>query len=212
VPLGLDARMLVISRPTSPLFADIDGQVGAAFFQGRSWSVDYRAGTIAQLSQLPRPSGRVVALQFPKTNGRVADGGWYPSIAVSVGGEGIRMSLDTGAAIALNERGIARLGSGPVIRATSFIPNATAVRWHAAHPDWPYVHDAGVEPGVNLIRAAGVSLGGVQLGPVWFSTRSNDDVFSGETVGGKLGGSAFAGKGIVLDYPGARAIFEDDSN
>ena len=63
-----------------------------------------------------------------------------------------------------------------------------------------------------MIEVPSLTLGGVTLGPVWF-TRRPDDAFhtfmSGmmdQPVEGALGGNAFAGRTFTLDYPAARMV------
>jgi hypothetical protein len=99
------------------------------------------------------------------------------------------------------------LGDGlPAVRGTSFVRRDLAALWHHRHPHWRFVADGGQSDGTDLIRVPQVQLGAGTLSNVWFSTRPHDDVFEGDAVAGKLGGTAFVGKMFILDYPKRIAI------
>lgn len=210
-PLGRHGELAVFDRSVedraNPILAGFDGQLGASWFQGRVWRLDYLNARVRVEPSAPPDVRRkpAIPLRFPTdAEGRRADGAWYPSVRVEIDGERLDMSFDIAATVALTETAVRRLNDSlPPVRATSFVTSATARRWRERHPDWPIVDDASVHPDIVLVRVPRVGLEGVQLGPVWFSTRHADDVFEGETVAGKLGANAYDGRIVVLDYPGA---------
>ena len=90
------------------------------------------------------------------------------------------------------------------MRATSFARRDVLDAWRRAHPDWPVHEDVSVHHDVVAIRVPSVRIGTIDLGPVEFTTRPADDVFEGEPgLDGKLGGNAFAGRVVTIDYPRA---------
>ena len=209
-PQGRQARLVIFTRDDDarrdPILNGFDGQLGASWFQDRSWTFDYRARRVTLRGPLRDDDGTVVPVRFAfGPGGRRLDGGQYPRVTVVVDGTAHVMSFDTAASVALNAAARARIGDDlPAVSATSFIRRSVLDAWRRAHPDWPALDDISVQSGMAAIRAQSVRLGSIDLGPVWFTTRPNDDVFEGEpSLEGKLGASAFFGRAVTLDYPRA---------
>ncbi len=178
-----------------PIYTGIDGQLGWTWLDDRIWTIDYVERHLYQdYSAPPYPDADRVALSFDSKHR-------YPRMDVMIDGRHYEASLDTAASVALSETALQRLGDAlPGVRATSFIPQRTLDAWHAAHPEWTYIANAGVSKGVSLIRVPDVRAARVVFRGVWFSTRPNDDVFQGERADLKLGPSAFGNCAVTLDY------------
>ncbi len=210
VPKGRDGRLFVFARDegerNDPILRGFDGQLGASWFQDRVWTFDYRAGRVLLRDSIAVDDGRRVAVRFATgPDGRRIDGGQYPRISVVVGGVQHAMSFDTAATVALKDDGKSRrLNLARLVRATSFIRRGVLDAWRRSHPDWLVADDVFVQRDGIAIRVPSVRLGTVELGPVEFTTRPGDDVFDGESsLDGKLGGNAFAGRVVTVDYPRA---------
>ena len=208
MPLGRDGRLVVFRRDADdrkdPILAGFDGQLGASWFQDRVWTFDYRTPAVLLRDAISSDDGARVPLHFATgTDGQRVD--QVPLLNAVVDGEIRTMSFDTAATVALNERARTRLADGlPAVRATSFIRRAGLDALRAAHPDWPAVDDVSVQPGMAAIRVPSVRIETVELGPVWFTTRPDDDVFDGEPkLVGKLGANAFVHRVVSVDYPAA---------
>ena len=209
-PRAFAGDLRVIAPDASdPIFAGLDGQLGASWLQDRIWLFDYPAGQLQLLSFLPQhPDSMVIRLLFEHDDrGRKIDGREYPALNLVVDGRSLRAAFDTAATVALRPAVAASLRDGWAdVRATSFVTQALAARWHAAHPGWRFVHEASVAQGVDLINVPEVDAGPVRFRNVWFSTRPGDDVFEGEAVSVKLGPSAFGKERVILDYIDEQAI------
>lgn len=175
-----------------PIFAGLDGQLGWSWFADRIWTIDYVGHRFYLDYAAPEyPSNDRVPLTFDRMHR-------YPSLDIAIDGKTYHAALDTAATVALADRTMA----------ASFIPRRTLDAWHAAHPGWQYVADAGASSGVSLIRVPEVRAGRVTFRNVWFSTRPGDDVFQGETVDAKLGPTAFGNCAVTIDYVHDAAGFE----
>lgn len=213
-PLGLKGGIPEVhlgkDQLADPLFRGIDGQVGASWFQERVWSIDYVSHRVQWFpdGRAPRHDPALeVPFSFVRSAGASLDGSEYPLVSVAIDGVRLSMSLDTGASVALSKTTLNTLNDGlPAVRGASFVLRDVAGAWHRKHPRWRYVANAGQTGGVDLIQVPLVRLGGVALSNVWFSTRPHDDVFEGDAVAGKLGGTAFVGKMLILDYPKRIAV------
>ena len=210
VPSGREGRLVVFARDDDdrkdPILSGFDGQLGASWFQDRTWTFDYRGRRVLLRDSISADDGPRVPVRFATgPDGRRIDGGQYPRISVIVDGVERAMSFDTAATVALNEGARSRFGNAlPLVRSTSFVRRAVLDAWRRAHPDWPVMEDVSVARGIAAIRVPSVRLAAIELGPVWFTTRLADDVFDGEpNLDGKLGANAFPGRAVTLDYPRA---------
>jgi hypothetical protein len=188
---------------SDPIFAGIDGQLGWSWLDDRIWTIDYTGHHLYQdYSAPPFPDAARVPLVFDSKHR-------YPQVDLLIDGKSYRAALDTAASIALSQRTMQELGDAlPPVRATSFVPHRTLDAWHAAHPEWTYIADAGIAKGVSMIRVPEVRAARVVFRSVWFSTRPDDDVFEGEGVDLKLGPSAFGNCAVTIDYVNESAGFE----
>jgi hypothetical protein len=186
-----------------PIFNGLDGQLGWSWLNDRIWTIDYAGHHIYWDRTAPSfRDANLVPLSFDA-------GHRYPMLDIAIDGKTYRAALDTAATVALSQRTVAALNDGlPQVRATSFIPKRTIESWHAAHPQWQYIADAGYSHGVAMIRVPEVRANRVTFRDVWFSTRPDDDVFQGETVDAKLGPTAFGKCAVTIDYVHDDAAFE----
>lgn len=210
VPSGWTVPILV-----PPPGMHFDGMLGSPWFGGRTWEWDYRAGTLRLLPDgaLPKADpAHVVKLGFQRGD----DGAHtthFPRIAARVDGEELQFLFDTGATFRLDAAAAAKLGDAGVReRAGNFINASVMQGWHARHPDWPYLEHG--DSGMAMIRVPSVEVAGYATGPAWFSARP-DKAFReymaqwmDRPVDGALGGEAFQGFRITVDYPGETAVFE----
>jgi hypothetical protein len=210
MPAGFEGRLPIFTRDAidraDPILRGFDGQLGASWFQNRTWTFDYRGQRLTLRGRVVDADGVRMPVSFARgRDGRRLDGRQYPHLGTVVDGTARTMSFDTAASVALSESGRARLHEPlPPVRATSFVRRAVFDAWRGAHPDWPTLDDVSVIPQVAAIRVPSVRLGALDLGPVWFTTRPDDDVFGGTaSIDAKLGANAFAGRIVTLDYPRA---------
>lgn len=211
---GGDAPDLPIMAPP-PGFGDDDGLLGARWFGDRTWEWDYRAGTLRLLPDGALPevaSTHVVKLGFQEgENG--AHTSHFPRIPVRIDGEELQMLFDTGAMFRLDEAAAERLGDAVVReRAGSFITRSVIERWHERHPDWPWIDEG--DSGMAMIRVPDVEIAGYHTGPVWFSARPDRNFhewiaqWMDQPLDGAIGGNAFDGFRITIDYAAETAVFE----
>jgi hypothetical protein len=192
-----------------------DGMLGTAWFGDRTWEWDYRAGTLRLLADGALPDAEpahVVKLGFQRgDDGRHTT--HFPRIPARVDGEALQFLFDTGATFRLDEAAAARLGDASVReRAGNFITREVMQRWRERHPDWPAI-DKG-DAGMAMIQVPAVEIAGFRTGPAWFSARP-DAAFHeymaqwmDQPVDGALGGEAFRGFRITVDYASGTAVFE----
>ena len=221
-PALADPRIPRPELPAMPVTAagsidDGDGMLGAPWFAGHTFAFDYprRRLELRAPGDLPRvgPEHRV-AVGFP----RGADGAVispYGRIQMTVDGETIDMLLDTGATVDLTDTAIAALGGTARLRATSFITRTVFDRWHAAHPDWRVLdHADRTAKDAPMIEVPRVSVGGYEVGPVWFTWRPDDAFhqfmaqYMDKPSEGALGGDAFRTLRVTVDWTAGAATFE----
>lgn len=196
----------------SALF-DHDAMLGALWFADRIWTFDFPRGRLTrEAADWTPPAGLVVLpLTFQTRDDQRTT--HFPRVVAQIDGQPVPLLFDTGATTLLSQNALAALDdNGPALRATSMISEARFETWRAAHPEWRVVEDAQIGSSAPMIEVPSLTLGGVTLGPVWF-TRRPDDAFhtfmSGmmdQPVEGALGGNAFAGRTFTLDYPAARMV------
>lgn len=200
-----------------PLLEACDGFLGARWFAGRSWTLDYPAGELRRLrGGLPdsMPGERVpLGFQVDSTGERTSH---FPRIEVAVAGDTLSMLLDTGAQARPSDSARRVLdvpGDTGGRVATSFVVASVFERWHREHPDWRVLEGAGtLGGGQPMIRVPAVELGELAVGPVWF-TRRPDRGFQrvlgkwmDRPVQGALGGSALRHLRMTISYPDAVAV------
>jgi hypothetical protein len=173
----------VIARTrTEPLFADIDGQLGASWFTGRLVSLDYPAARLTILAPgSPFPADEPQRGQFG-----------------DILGIRLRVALDVAASVALKPGNVRAGGLGP-LRATTFIRHELMRQLAAQQPDWTYKQNVGVVPGIDSLLVGGITFAGRAFQDVLCTTRPHDDVFARQTIDLKLGANAFGDRVLLLD-------------
>lgn len=193
---------------------DYDMLLGGSWFADRIWTLDYPAGRMVVETADWRPPAEAVVLPL---GFQVRDGArttHFPRIEVRIDGDAVSLLLDTGATTVLTPEAVSALADGgPQARATSMISDTLFQRWRAAHPDWRVIEAAQVGTGSAMIEVPEVRIGALTVGPVWFTHRP-DRAFHGfmgqfmdARIEGALGGNAFDGLVLTIDYPGSRAAF-----
>lgn len=188
-----------------------DGFLGAKWFGRGVWTWDYANRHLWYRSSEPRACGQNIPLAF-KTDGHGNRPTNFARIAVGIDGHKLQMLLDTGAETLLTDAGSSALADGgPRFRATSMLAATQFDELHKLHPDWPYVEHGQVKTNAAMLRVPTVRIGNVSTGPVWFTRRSDAayrDFMSSmmdRPVVGSIGGNAFHGLVLTVDYGGARA-------
>jgi len=202
-------RVRMLEKP------DEDGLIGASWYGGHIWTLDYSSGEMvlhASSDGLALDSTHTIPMGFPTDD----DGerrSSYPSIEATIAGESHPFLLDTGATLLLSDRGQRALG-GPRFRGGSFVVASVFERWRERHPEWRVIEGGSVYGGgTPIIRVPEVTIAGHTVGPVWFARRPDGNFrkhmakFMDRPVDGALGGSLFQYFELTLDYPGARAHF-----
>jgi hypothetical protein len=192
-------------------FLQSDGTLGSRWFAGHIWDIDYGRRTMRVLTSTPSTAGfREVPMGFVvDENGRRRLN--FPRITIAVDGRDIDVLLDTGASAKLTPGAAGVLGhaAGADI-GTSFVIRSIFDRWRSAHPGWRTLPDADARGGLPMIEVPRVRIGGIDVGPVWFTSRPDPNFLefmsqmTDETVRGAVGGSALKYLRVVLDYPGAK--------
>jgi hypothetical protein len=193
---------------------DYDVMLGADWFADRIWTFDYPGGRLTAEEASWRPSADAVVLPL---GFQVKDGHrttHFPRIEIRIGDEVLAVLLDTGATTALTPEALVAVNDeGPSMRATSMISDSVFRSWRAAHPEWRVVEAAQIGTGSAMIEVPTVEIGGLSVGPVWFTHRP-DAAFRGfmssmmdAPVEGALGGNALSDLVMTIDYSGARAVF-----
>ena len=191
-----------------------DSMLGGAWFADRIWTFDYPQHrlTAEAASWAPAAGAVVLPLGFQVEDGvRTTH---FPRIEVRIDGAPLALLLDTGATTVLTPEALAAVGGeGPAMRATSMISDTVFRRWRAAHPDWRVIEEAQLGSRSAMIEVPVVDIGGLTVGPVWFTHRSDrafHDYMSSmmdAPIEGALGGNALHELIMTIDYPGARAAF-----
>ncbi len=205
IPRPNTASLPVMPRP----FADADGMLGAPWFAGHAFVFDYPKHQLSVVEALPAVAAEHrIAVHF-------APDMPFGRIQITVAGDPLDMLLDTGAEVALTEPARTALGGAAVERATSFITQRVLARWHAAHPDWRVIEDADTNvPGSPMIEVPVVTVGGFDVGPVWFTQRPDDNFhkwmaqWMDKPVDGALGGDAYRSLRVGVDWTAGTATFE----
>ena len=213
-PHFMQGRLAVVEAADFHLQAD--GFLGGRWFADGVWDFDYPAGILHRQDGFePAPGMHGVDLGF-----QVRDDGQrtthFPSMPVTIAGEQLHMLLDTGATATLGEDAAAAFGlpAGTPV-GTSFIEREVFERWVAAHPGWRVLArgDALRGQSFRMIEVPDVVIGGLAVGPVWFTERPPGAFrkymasMMDRPTWGALGGSAFRHVRMVVDYPAAKAWF-----
>ncbi len=191
-PLGGDGTLaVVVTAPNDPLMAHVDLSLGASWFGGRVWTIDYRFEHVTW-----HVDGRAITSDAVNPAPMSTKLGPYPMLPVIVENDLLRMPLDTAAAA---------VGHSGNVVATSHVTGAQMALWRSAHPAWSVRN---VSFGVDAIDVPEVYVGRPALGSVTFTTRPNDDVFAGLSAPGRLGSNAWAFRILMMDYVRGFAAFD----
>lgn len=193
-----------------------DGFLGQSWLAGRAWRLDYPE---ARISLIPPGvlSSYPAALQVPlgfRTDGRGGRLLNVPRVRVKVGSDSLDLVLDTGASVAFSDTALEHMEPGGDFRGASLIALSVLRSWKRENPSWVVVENADANTGMPMIHVPNVEFGGTHSGPVWFVATPDDRFFQGVSgltdlpVYGALGGNAFRGLAVMLDYERAIAVFE----
>lgn len=197
-----------------------DGQLGAGYLPGRTWTFDYPARrlTLEGRGWHPDHTAHATPLGFPHdARGRQATG--FARIVIHVDGQPLDMLLDTGATAHPTAAG--EKASGTPVTAqgygvTSYITTGMLERWHKAHPDWRVVENGDdLRPArpSRLIEVPRVEIAGWSVGPVWFTEQPDAAYHTfmaqwmDKPTEGTVGGNVFRHFSMTLDYPRETAYF-----
>jgi hypothetical protein len=210
------AALLVFPQADS----NYDGQLGAGYLLGRTWTFDYPARRLTFQGDAwqPDPGAHRTALGFPHDADGTPNSG-FARITIRVDGQPLDMLLDTGAS-SYPTPTAARISGTPTVQGegvTSYITIGTLERWHKAHPDWRVVENAdkkvAARPLKRIIEVPEVEIANWSVGPVWF-TEQPDNAFHeymaqwmDKSTEGAVGGNVFQHFVMTIDYPHEAAYF-----
>lgn len=197
-----------------------DGQLGAGYLPGRTWTFDYPAHrlTLEGDSWQPNAVAHRSPLGFPHNADGTPSSG-FARITIRVDNQPLDMLLDTGAS-SYPTPDAARISGTPTVEGegvTSYITTGTFERWHKAHPDWRVVENAdekvAARPLKRIIEVPEVEIANWSVGPVWF-TEQPDKAFHqymaqmmDKPTEGAVGGNVFRHFVMTIDYPHEAAYF-----
>ena len=198
------------------------GQLGSVWFGDRIWTLDYPHHRLLLHDTPPAPPGPVahrVDLAFrTDTTGKRVD--HSAAFGIAIDGDSLNMILDTGATVWLTPEALAKIKDGQSAeRGTSLVWPPVFEKWRAGHPDWRVIENADVLTKQAMIEVPKVSIGGYDVGPVWFMEYVNggnpqpEPTYPAGTptnkkrISGTIGGSTLRFFSIVMDYPRATADF-----
>jgi hypothetical protein len=217
-PLGSrhEGRLFVIPRRDTQALKR-DGMLGQQWFAGRVWTFDYPGKKLLWRANgdLPKHDKAHEVTLFFRLNNSGQRSNNFARIPIEVDGETIDFVLDTGASNILSEEALKLINDDHAAeRATSFLVGSVYERWHAKHPEWRVLENVKTLTGATMIEVPTVTIGGYQVGPVWFTVQPDigfQSVMGSLTdkrVSGALGGSALYFFRMTVDWPGALAVFE----
>jgi len=214
VPCG--AALLVFPQAAS----NYDGQLGAGYLPGRTWTFDYPAQRLTFEGDAWQPSALAhrSPLGFPH-NAKGTPSSGFARITIRVDGQPLDMLLDTGAS-SFPTPDAARISGTPTVEGegvASYITTGTLERWHKAHPDWRVVENVdekvAARPLKRIIEVPEVEIANWSVGPVWF-TEQPDKAFHqfmaqmmDKPTEGAVGGNVFRHFVMTIDYPHEAAYF-----
>ncbi|HEX6036809.1 hypothetical protein [Longimicrobium sp.] len=217
LPGGPFPGRLLVSPPTPTIHDGYHGMLGRVWFAERAWTFDYPAGRLflrAPGDLPPHDAAHRVPLGF-KVNRAGQRTTHFPRIRIEVDGDSLDLLYDSGASLGMTDSAHAALADGgPAIRGTSFIVAQVFDGWRARHPDWRVIERAERGTGAAIIEVPRVSIGGYEVGPVWFTRRPDRNFheymsqWMDRRIDGALGGSALGYFRVTVDYPNAVAVFE----
>lgn len=193
---------------------EIDIFLGQNFFMGKSWTFDYihqQVWVNTSISNRDEGKPGVQKIGFKK-NGNHASIFGHPSMVIEINGEMIDVLFDTGASIILSESGKKQMNTAALTIGGSFIAASIFNKWRKEHPQWKYFKEA--DKNGDVIEVPIVKIGDIEVGPVLFSKRPDEDWSKGmirtmdKIVKGAIGGSAFKYLKVTVDYNSELIKFE----
>jgi hypothetical protein len=195
-----------------------DGMLGAPWFAGRVFTFDYGGKRLwlrspGDLPEVPEAHRIPFGMQRDMTGTPTSP---YGRIQMQVDGASIDMLFDTGATIALTDAALQQLGGAARDRATSFIIATVFDRWRKAHPEWRVIEAADANmSGAPLIEVPKVRIAGHDIGPVWFTSRPDENFreymaeLMDKASDGAIGGTALKYfQRVTVDWANGTAVFE----
>ena len=192
----------------------IDIFLGQNFFMGKSWTFDYIhqqvwVNTPISIKDEGKPG--VQRIGFKKNENHEAVFG-HASMVIEINGELIDVLFDTGASIILTDSGKKQMNTNSLTIGGSFIAASIFDKWRKEHPEWKFYK--GADKNGDVIEVPIVKIGGIEVGPVLFSKRRDEDWSKGmiksmdKIVKGAIGGSAFKYLKVTIDYNSELIKFE----
>jgi hypothetical protein len=220
-PLGATGGQLLVAdlKPgeVPEFMKQYDGLLGQQWFAGRVWTFDYPGRRLLWRAPADLPAHDIaheVKLGF-RTSASGKRETNFARLPVKVDGEAVDFLFDTGATNVLPDKVLQAIGDGgPAERGTSFLTRSQFEKWHKKHPEWRALEDVKTLTGSAMIEVPEVVIGGLAVGPVWFTVQPDRAFHSymasmmDKPTEGALGGSAFYGLVITVDWPNAVAVFE----
>jgi len=190
--------------------------LGQRWFAGGVWVFDYldrklvlKGDGFMPDSEMDQPA---VRLGFRKEWGiRTAN---HPRFAVTIAGESVDCLFDTGATVWLTPEAQQAMNDKEATeRATCFVAASLYDRWRKAHPNWRVVEKGCQRTGASLIEVPEVEITGFDVGPVWFTRRSDANFtwmssFMDKPIRASMGGNFLHYFRVTVDYPKAVAYFQ----
>ncbi len=215
---GDDGFVRVVSHRFRRPYTAVDcwGILGQAWFADRIWTLDYPARQmllrpVGDLPTVEKKHRADLAFRNGLAGGREKS---LPRLRVSIAGEHVDVLLHTGASAVLDNAVAKKLADKrPAARAMSFISQSQFDTWKAKHK-WRVIERAEQGSGAAMIEVPKLTIGGFEVGPVWFMARP--DAHFSERVSRSLdrrvvctlGGNALRFFRLTLDIPGSVALFE----
>jgi ribosomal protein L31E len=203
-------------EPSQIRFMIGDGFLGASFFADKIWRFDYLNRELS-LCKLAASAGFTAIPMMFKMTGGTRDT-HQPRIEIQVDGEKIPVLFDTGATSLYSATAVTALKLQKPFTASSFIRESVAKRWLKSHPSWKVIKGGEkFAGGGDLIEVPLVSLGGNEVGPVWFATRKDEiyDRYSKDIMDSKIegavGGNLFRHITIIADYPASKLLVKSSA-
>lgn len=212
IPLGAN----FVFRGDSPLKAGNVGMLGAHWFGNKIWNFNYHEKTLnivdsINWSDFPKNELTTIGFLQDSLGNNLTH---FPSIPIIVDGDTIQTLFDTGATALLSEEAQEKFGAKTV--GTSFIIASIFDKWQAQHPDWEIIKKGDQMLEEDLIKVPQVTIGGHQVGPVWFAKRKDENFtqfmsqWMDQTVEGAVGGSCLQYfSTILIDYNSGKAFFNN---
>ncbi len=201
-----------------------DGFFGQFFFMGKAWTFDYLNKKVILHKELDLDikSKNTQKVGFKKDRNNNPLFG-HPSITIYVNGDEIPMLFDTGATFNLSKNAQLTLNSKETIGG-SFIAQSVYEKWKKENPSWRVIENGDViseadkQYSFDMIEVPLIKLGQYEVGPVWFSVRS-DEAWSkymiktmDKVVKGAIGGSGLKYLVVSIDYKNELIEFRENYN